>query len=124
MGSIPSRDGNRVVMEFRNNAAVAAFGAIEPLGDTCDGGRAKACLLFNYGVGHFSRKHFGGLEPFGEFLYLVGRYQIAQKTPRLVRRFQRQKSPYQLLIFGRIPVHTATLLQWSALVKWSAWACG
>ena len=71
-----------MVMHSADDAAISAFGAIEPLGDAGDRGGAEACFLFNTGIGYLRGEHFGGLEAFCEFVYLVGRKEVAQKAPR------------------------------------------
>ena len=70
--------------ETLKHQTISPLAVVQPMGDAGDRGRAQACFLFDNRVRHFLREHFGGPEPFGELIYLVGRKQIAQKTPRLV----------------------------------------
>lgn len=80
------------MMQTTDNSAIAAFLALEPLGDAGHRGRTKPCFPFDGRIRLFFGQHFCGSEALCEFGNFGLGEQIAQKTTRFISIFERQES--------------------------------
>lgn len=71
-----------------DNGAVAALAVLKPFRNSCDGGLAQSRGALYFRIRFARRKHSRRLEALAEFLNLVFRHKVTQKTPRLFGRTQ------------------------------------